>query len=220
MSYSEDEYLMISGIQHFVFCKRQWALLHIEQQWNENYLTVDGNLLHRNAHDGDFTEMRRDVIVTRSMPVSSSEYGISGECDIVEFHKSKDGICLFGREGKYSVIPVEYKRGRPIDSDCNDLQLIAQAVCIEEMLCCSIPYGYMYYGQIRRRVKVEFADELRVRLSSVLNEMHRLYKARHTPVVKKSRSCNACSMNNLCLPSATSSSASEYIKNCLKGDSI
>ena len=140
--------------------------------------------------------------------------------NIVEFHKSKDGICLFGREGKYSVIPVEYKRGRPIDSDCNDLQLIAQAICLEEMLCCSIPYGYMYYGQIRRRVKVEFTDELRVRLSSVLNEMHRLYKAHHTPVVKKSRSCNACSMNNLCLPSATSSSASEYIKNRLKGDSI
>ena len=106
MSYSEDEYLMISGIQHFVFCKRQWALLHIEQQWNENYLTVDGNILHRNAHDGDFTEMRRDVIVNRSMQVSSSEYGISGECDIVEFNRSKDVICLFGREGKYSVIPV------------------------------------------------------------------------------------------------------------------
>ena len=114
--------------------------------------------MHRNAHDGDFTETRKDVIITRSMPVSSSEYGISGECDIVEFHKVTDGVTLYGREGKYQPIPIEYKRGSPIDNECDEYQLLAQALCLEEMLCCSIPYGYMYYGQIRRRVKVEFTD--------------------------------------------------------------
>ena len=87
---------MISGIHHYVFCKRRWALVNIEGQWQENYLTVDGSIMHRNAHDGDFTETRKDVIITRSMPVSSSEYGISGECDIVEFHKVTDGVTLYG----------------------------------------------------------------------------------------------------------------------------
>ena len=218
MSYSEDEYLMISGIHHFEFCKRRWALVNIEGQWQENYLTVDGNVMHKNAHNSDFTQSRKDIIITRSMPVSSSEYGISGECDVVEFHKAKDGICLFGREGRYKPIPVEYKRGRPIENDCDILQLLAQAVCLEEMLCCEIPFGYMYYGEIRRRVKVEFTVQLREKLSSILNEMHRLYSAHRTPVVKKKKSCNGCSMKDLCLPAATSRIASDYIAKRLKGD--
>lgn len=218
MSYSEDEYLMISGIHHFEFCKRRWALVNIEGQWQENYLTVDGNVMHKNAHNSDFTQSRKDIIITRSMPVSSSEYGISGECDVVEFHKAKDGICLFGREGRYKPIPVEYKRGRPIENDCDILQLLAQAVCLEEMLCCEIPFGYMYYGEIRRRVKVEFTVQLREKLSTILNEMHRLYSAHRTPVVKKKKCCNSCSMKDICMPAATSRTASDYIAKRLKGD--
>lgn len=113
MSYSEDEYLLLSGIQHFMFCRRQWALIHIEQQWAENYRTVDGELMHKNVHDRDFNETRGDVIITRSMAVSSTELDISGGCDVVKFHRSEQGVELFGREGKYNVIPIEYKRGEP-----------------------------------------------------------------------------------------------------------
>lgn len=113
MEYAEDEYLMISGIQHFKFCRRQWALIHVEQQWAENVHTVTGELMHKKAHDPYLTEKRKDTIIVRALPVSSRELGISGECDVVEFQKCEDGIQLHGHRGLYSVFPVEYKKGKP-----------------------------------------------------------------------------------------------------------
>ena len=104
--YSEDEYLMLSGIQHFVFCRRQWALIHIEQQWEENYRTVDGSIMHQRAHDDTIHEKRGDLIIARGLAVSSPYLGISGECDVVEFRRSKNGIILPGQEGEFSVTPV------------------------------------------------------------------------------------------------------------------
>ena len=159
--YEEDDFLQLSGIQHFAFCRRQWALAYIELQWQENVRTVEGKLLHEKAHDPSLMEKRGDVIISRAMPVCSREIGISGECDIVEFHRSPEGISLYGREGLYQVVPVEYKRGRPKENDVDILQLTAQALCLEEMLCCSIPFGYFYYGETRHRTKVEFSDEIR-----------------------------------------------------------
>ena len=111
MMYDDDNILSISGIQHFVFCRRQWALIHIEQQWAENLLTVSGEIMHEKAHDDTFTETRNGIITSRGMQVSSYELGIYGVCDIVEFVPSDDGAILFGKEGKYSVVPVEYKHG-------------------------------------------------------------------------------------------------------------
>ena len=113
MMYDDDNILSISGIQHFVFCRRQWALIHIEQQWAENLLTVSGEIMHEKAHDDTFTETRNGIITSRGMQVSSYELGIYGVCDIVEFVPSDDGAILFGKEGKYSVVPVEYKHGEP-----------------------------------------------------------------------------------------------------------
>lgn len=111
--YKEEDYLQLSGIQHFAFCRRQWALAYIELQWDENVRTVEGKLLHEKAHDPTNAEKRGDLIISRGMPVYSRELGISGECDVVEFHRSQDGITLFGRDGLYEVIPIEYKRGKP-----------------------------------------------------------------------------------------------------------
>ena len=170
--YSEDEYLMLSGVQHFAFCRRQWALIHIEQQWAENSRTVDGNIMHERVHDADFHEKRGELVITRAMAVSSARLGISGECDAVELRKSDNGIELFGLDGKYTVTPVEYKRGEPKEDDCDTVQLTAQAMCLEDMLCCDIPFGYLYYGEIRRRVKVVFDAELRKRTEDIINEMH------------------------------------------------
>ena len=198
--YSEDDYLQLSGIQHFTFCRRQWALIHIEQQWCENYRTVDGNIMHENVHDAGFHEKRGDIVITRAMAVSSSRLGISGECDAVEFKKCSNGTEVFGLEGKYSVIPVEYKRGEPKEDDCDILQLTAQALCLEDMLYCDIPFGYLYYGETRHRIKVSFSDELRSRTENIIGEMHRLYSEKHTPKVKRRRACNACSLKNVCLP--------------------
>ena len=198
--YKEEDFLQLSGIQHFAFCRRQWALAYIELQWQENVRTVEGHLLHENAHDAAMKEKRGDLIIVRAMPVHSREIGISGECDVVEFHKSGDGIPISGREGTYTVVPVEYKRGKPKSNDVDALQVAAQALCLEEMLCCDIPYGYIYYGEIRHREKIEFTEELRRKVKDMFAEMHKYYGQRYTPKVKWSKSCNACSLKDICLP--------------------
>lgn len=211
MAYDEEDYLMLSGIQHFEFCRRQWALIHIEQQWEENYLTVSGELMHEKAHDKDFTEKRKNVIITRGMPIFSREMGISGECDIVEFVRDdKNGVEIFGREGKYSIEPVEYKHGELKEADI--FQLTAEAMCLEEMLCCEIKYGYIFYGKTRRREKIEITEEYRDQVKRDFEEMHGYFKRKYTPNVRKTKACNACSLKNICLPKMnTFKSAKSYI---------
>ena len=198
--YNEEDFLQLSGIQHFAFCRRQWALAYIELQWQENVRTVEGKLLHENAHDAAIKEKRGNLIVVRAMPVHSREMGISGECDVVEFHRSENGIPISGREGKYIVIPVEYKRGKPKSNDIDALQVAAQALCLEEMLCCDIPFGYLYYGEIRRREKIEFSKEIRKEVCEMFREMHGYFSRQYTPKVRWSKSCNACSLKDICLP--------------------
>ncbi len=214
--YSEEDYLLLSGIQHFVFCRRQWALIHIEQQWAENYRTVDGNIMHENVHDPDFHEKRGERIVTRAMAVSSPRLGISGECDAVEFVRSSNGVPIFGQEGLYSVIPIEYKRGKPKEDDCDNMQLVLQAMCLEEMLCCDIPFGYLYYGETKHRVKVMITPELKLTAEKMIFEMHDLYQKRYTPKVKRRKCCNACSLKDICLPVICGNkTASDYVRNML-----
>lgn len=215
--YSEDEYLLLSGIQHFVFCRRQWALIHIEQQWEENFRTADGRVMHRNVHDADFHEKRGNVIISRAMAVASARLGISGECDVVEFTQNSSGIEIFGLEGRYSVTPVEYKRGQPKENDSDIMQLAAQAMCLEEMLCCEIKTGFLYYGETRRRTKVDITDELREKTEKALKEMHEMYRRQYTPKVKRSKACNACSLKNICLPALCSDkSAKAHIASMLE----
>lgn len=217
--YTEDDYLMLSGIQHFVFCRRQWALIHIEQQWEENYRTADGQVMHRNVHDAGFHEKRGDLVISRAMAVSSQRLGISGECDAVEFRKDSSGIEIFGLEGRYSVTPVEYKRGQPKEDPCDKMQLAAQAMCLEEMLCCRIDTGFLYYGETRRRLKVEINEQLRQDTENALWEMHELFRKRYTPKVKRSKACNACSLKNICLPVLCSQkSAKDHILSMLEED--
>lgn len=217
--YSEDEYLMLSGIQHFAFCRRQWALIHIEQQWEENYRTADGNMMHKRVHDETVHEKRGDFIITRGMAVSSPYLGISGECDIVEFRRNEQGVPLYGQEGKYSVIPVEYKRGSPKIDECDRLQLTAQAICLEDMLCCNVLAGYLYYGETKHRIKIDITEELREKTRSICKEMHELFRKGYTPKVKRTKACNACSLKNICLPVlGGKKSASAYISMHLDED--
>lgn len=191
---------MLSGIQHFAFCRRQWALIHIEQQWQENAYTVEGELFHKRAHDPYQSEKRGDVIISRGLPVFSRTLGISGNCDIVEFCRGSEGIQLRGREGLFQVYPVEYKKGSPKDTEIDILQLTAQAMCLEEMLSVEITEGAVYYGEIRRRDRVHFTKELKEQTAAMFQEMHRLYDRHYTPKVKWSKSCNACSLKDICLP--------------------
>jgi CRISPR-associated protein Cas4 len=218
MTYSEDEYLMISGLQHFEFCQRQWALIHVEQQWKENVFTIDGNIMHEKAHDKTFNETRGDIIITRSMAIKSNQLGISGECDIVEFHKNEKGVQIYGREGKYITVPIEYKKGKPKEGYEDVLQLVAQAMCLEEMLCCSIEYAYLYYGDIRKRIKVDITDELRNKVKDNLLLMHQYYSRKYTPKVRTSKKCTGCSLKDLCIPKLMKhSSVKDYINKALEG---
>lgn len=217
MTYTEEEYLQLSGLQHFKFCRRQWALIHIEHQWAENYRTIDGAILHQNAHDTQFRESRGDTVITRGVSVYSAQLGVSGQCDVLEYHRGSTGIPLGGKDGLWQPYPVEYKRGSPREDTGDTLQLCGQAMCLEGMLCCEIPEGALYYGEIRRRVRVAFTQELRSQVCSLLEEMHQLYRRGYTPKVKPTKSCNACSMKELCLPRLMKSrSVSAYLKGALE----
>jgi len=217
VEYREEDYLMISGIQHFQFCRRQWALIHIEQQWAENVHTVTGELMHKKAHDPYLTENRKDVLVTRALPVSSRTLGASGECDVVEFHKSEDGVHLHGHRGLYSIYPIEYKKGKPKISEEDILQLAAQTICLEEMFSTVISEGAIFYGEIRRRERIEITDSLRDRVRDMFKEMHQYFERRYTPKVRWSKSCNACSLKDICLPKLGKTMLVEsYIKQALE----
>ncbi|TDF99836.1 CRISPR-associated protein Cas4 [Paenibacillus piri] len=196
----DDEYLMLSGIQHFQFCKRQWAFIHIEQQWEENVKTIEGEHLHRNADQPFAREKRGDKLIVRAMPVKSEHLNISGICDVVEFIRDDSGVEINGAEGKYVAYPVEYKRGKPKMSDEDILQLAAQAICLEEMLLCNIHTGYMFYNEIKHRVEVSLTREIKNKVQSVVAEMQDYYKRRYTPKVKTGTFCRSCSLQHICLP--------------------
>ena len=217
MTFPEDDWLQLSGLQHFVFCRRQWALIHIEEQWAENLRTTEGHLMHERAHDASVRERRGDVVTVRGVSIRSPSLGVSGKCDVLEFHADPGGVPLPDEEGTWRPYPVEYKRGRPKESDEDRLQLCAQAMCLEEMLCCDVPEGALFYGETRRRETVRFTDELRGKVRDCLAEMHELCRRGHTPRVKPSKSCNACSLKELCLPRLLKGkSAADYLSAALK----
>ena len=221
--YNEDEFLMLSGIQHFSFCRRQWALIHIEGKWCENRLTAEGRHNHHRVHDESVVDIRNGVITMRGLRVYSRAYGISGECDAVEFQPTDDdGIVLNGRDGVWAPAPIEYKRGSSKVSDCDRLQLVAQIMCLEEMLSCKIDYGYLFYFETRRREKVDATQELRDTLKDMLEEMHAYMNREYTPKVKPSVACRNCSLNTECLPQIMKKkeSVATYIKKHIEEDVI
>lgn len=200
MEFNEEDYLMLSGVQHYFFCKRQWALIHIEQQWAENYRTTSGNIMHKRAHQEDSFELRGNLLTARGLRIFSRKLGVSGQCDIVEFHKCDDGINLRGYEGKWRIVPVEYKRGMPKEGQEDVMQLCLQAMCLEEMFLTNITGGFLYYGESRHRMAVEFTKDIREKLVSTIMEMHELYHRGHTPMVKTGKKCQACSLVEICIP--------------------
>ena len=217
MIYSEEEYLSLSGIQHFAFCRRQWALIYLEQQWAENFRTVDGEILHEHAHDPDLAETRKGVRAVRGLRVQSAALGVSGNCDVVEWRADADGVPLIGYPGLWQPYPVEYKRGRSKETDADRLQLCGQAMCLEEMLCCTIPEGALYYKETRHREQVPLTTELRETVRTMLAEMHSYQQRGITPRVKTGAHCRACSLQELCLPKLCKKlSAKAYIRAALE----
>lgn len=186
---NEESYLPLSALQHLLFCERQCALIHIEQVWADNEFTSQGNLLHERTHEGP-DESRPGVRITRGMPVRSDALGLSGQCDVVEFHS--DG----------SILPVEYKRGKPKTHRADEVQLCAQAMCLEEMLRCSIPRGMLFYGKRRRRTDVPFDSALRAITRDAAQRLHALIESRITPLAQREKKCESCSLLEVCLPDA------------------
>ncbi|MBM7702893.1 CRISPR-associated protein Cas4 [Metabacillus iocasae] len=213
MDNNEDHYLMLSGIQHFQFCRRQWALIHIEQEWAENVKTVEGQHLHDKADQPFVREKRRDKLIARAMPVKSNDLQITGICDVVEFVKDDQGIELNGEEGKYIVYPVEYKRGKPKIDDSDVLQLTAQAICLEEMLLCEVNTGYVFYNEIKHRIEVPISVEQKRKVKNVVLEMRDYYERQYTPKVKTGSFCKSCSLQHICLPTVMNKqSVKRYIE--------
>lgn len=207
----EDELLPISALQHLLFCERQCALIHLEQQWAENRLTVEGQHLHRRAHERK-TERRGGVHIVRGLRIRSLELGLIGQADVVEFTPLDDlartraeaggsGLPVVSR-GQWQVMPVEYKRGRPKKDNSDQVQLVAQALCLEEMLGVTIPAGALFYGRHRRRTEVTFDASLRQATIDTARHLHELIASRRTPPAVRQPKCDNCSLLSLCLPDA------------------
>ncbi len=214
MAVNEEDWLQLSGLQHFAYCRRQWALIAIENQWSENLRTTLGHLLHERAHQKEAREKRGGILTVRGLSVHSGTLGVSGQCDVVEFHQDDGGVPLDGEDGRWLPVPVEYKKGRPKAHDADRLQLCGEAMCLEEMLLCPpIAEGYLFYGDTMRREAVPLTRELRDTVTQSLAEMHALMRRQYTPKVKPTKGCNACSLKELCLPFLMRRpSASAYIR--------
>ncbi|UPQ85922.1 CRISPR-associated protein Cas4 [Ignavigranum ruoffiae] len=218
MNYSEEEYLMLSGIQHYYFCKRQWALIHIEQQWAENQHTTLGSFLHEKADKPLLKESRKGLIISRAMPISSSELGLSGILDICEFHQVSDGVELKNHLGLWKPVIVEYKKGKEKINDLDKLQLAAQAICLEEMYQIHIDESYLYYFSTNRRILVSLTNQLKEKVRVISREMHQLYNKTETPPAEFFKNCRQCSLYNICMPRISKRKRS--VNNYLYGEQI
>lgn len=209
----EEDYLMISGIQHFCFCRRQWALIHIEQEWSENLRTTEGRIMHRNCHDETRTEKRGDCLIIRGMRVISHRLEMTGICDVVEFRQSPEGVPLSHYPGNWDAAPVEYKRGHQKSIDADRLQLCAQVIALEEMLVTDIPRGFLYYGETKKRECVKMTSDLRAETEKTAEAMKAYFLRGITPKAKVKKGCGMCSLKELCLPELSKRrSVSNYIE--------
>ena len=184
----------------------------MERQWAENARTAEGHVFHETAHHGPESEARGDLLILRGLRVASPTLRLGGVCDVVEFHRSPSGVSLAGREGLWLPYPVEYKKGSDQTKESDEVQLCGQALCLEEMLCCQILEGSLFYGETRRRTRVAFDGTLRQRTLDLLHELLGYMDRGYTPGAKLHKGCNACSLRDICLPKLSRApSVADYI---------
>ena len=216
MYYDEDDMLMLSGIQHFRFCPRQWALIHIDQKWEDNRLTIEGELLHKNVDDPFYRQKCGDFISLRSVNIASHELGLYGVTDVVELHptdKVNNSIISPEYPGLWVPYPVEYKHGKPKRNEIDEVQLAAQAICLEEMYNIRIEKGAFYYAETRHRTEIKFTNDLRKIVYESALEMHKCFSSGKLPKIKRGKYCEKCSLKNLCMPeSENCTKVSYYLK--------
>jgi len=186
-----DDPIPLSALQHYLYCPRQCALIHIERIWSENRFTAEGRLLHDKA-DQPAVEKRKGIRTVTAMPLANEALGIAGVADVVEFHATAQG------EQPY---PVEYKRGKPKAHRADEVQLCAQALCLEVMFGKPCAEGALYYGKTRRRQTVLFDQALRTLTLQVIAETRALIESGKTPSAEyNAKRCDACSLIDDCQP--------------------
>jgi len=199
-NYGIDDLVFLSALNHYIYCPRRCALIHIEQIWTENLFTAEGRIMHDKVDTAN-REVRGKVRIEYGVPMRSLRLGLIGKADVVEFHKQGD---------KWIPFPVEYKRGKPKADDCDKVQLCAQTICLEEMLNVEIKEGALFYGQTRRRDDVIFDEKLRIETEDTARKVHALIESGITPKAEYSKKCKQCSLLNLCMPKV-SNKASNYL---------
>jgi len=202
--YSEDNFIQLSALQHFLYCERQCALIHIEQVWQENRFTLEGQFMHEKADDQRSRTQGTDVKVEYGLLIKSLELGLSGKADVVEFHKNQ--------AGRWIPFPVEYKRGKPKENRCDEVQICAQALCLEEMLGVKIIEGALFYGKTRRRHDVAFDEGLRRLTIETIGRLHNFIDDRKTPApIYEKEKCENCSFLESCMPRAVRKKVEDYL---------
>ena len=188
---TEEALIPISALQHYLFCPRQCALIHVEQLWAEDAATAEGRLLHEKADSGR-PEKRPGVRVARSVALRSVALGVTGKADVVEFHGEGSG--------ETRPFPVEYKRGKPKAHQADEVQLCAQALCLEEAFGVTVPEGALFYGETRRRQAVSFDDGLRALTARTAAAARAMIATGTTPAPVPMPACRRCSLEALCQP--------------------
>lgn len=201
--YSEEDMLMLSGIQHYMFCPRQWAIIHLAQDWEDNRLTIEGQLLHQNVDNPFYRQKCGDTIVLRSVHIASPTLGLYGLTDAVELTPSETSantICHPKYPGFWNLMPVEYKHGKQKPTPCDEVQLAAQVICLEEMHHIHINYGALFYNETRQREIISIDKDLRDLTADCARQMHQIFESQIMPQPKYSSQCKHCSLKDICLP--------------------
>jgi len=211
VNYSEDDLVPLSYLSQYYYCPRRAGFLLIERTWSDNIHTMEGSIVHKRVNDAS-KETRPDLVRLTSLPLHSLRLGLFGIADSIELYATPDGYTIQGLEGRWEIVPVEYKHGRVRNELEYEIQLCAQAMCIEEMLSVSSTRGFVYYAGDRRRKEVRFTPELRHLVEKGAESLHILLSSGVTPPVVKSKKCQECSLLEDCLPQLKPSSTSSYIK--------
>lgn len=219
MFYDDDQMLMLSGIQHFMYCPRQWALIHIEQQWADNLLTAEGQVLHKNVDNPAYRQKNGDTITLRSVHIASHSLGLYGVSDAIDLLPSETGentITHPKYPGFWRPYPIEYKRGHRKPDERDEVQLCAQVICLEEMYQIQIPEAALFYHETRHREVVEMSESLRQLTFQLSDEMHKIFESGLTPKAVEHKGCRSCSLIDVCSPELTKkTSVAYYLKKML-----
>ena len=200
MNIEHNDRLPISAIKQYAYCKRRFGLMFIDNEFSDNYKTIEGNILHENVNDPFFNEKRGDKYYSRSVPVYSVKLNLYGVVDIIEFIRDDDGITIPTHKGLWKINPIEYKNGKPEKSRADNLQLCAQAMCLEEMFSTNISVADIYYGKLRKRINITLTDDLRNTVEQFIYEINHLIEIAIIPEKPDNQNCNLCSLINTCMP--------------------